>query len=576
MLWRLVRRTLRPYGRLLGALAVVQLVSVACQLYLPSLNAGILDRGVARGDTGYIWRVGAIMLAITVVQVGAAVCAAFVGSLLAMSFGRDLRGAVFAKVSDFSGREVGRFGAPSLITRGGNDVQQVQQVVLMACTLMVSAPIMMVGGIILSLHEDAPLAPVMVTAMLVLGVAVGLLVRRMVPGFRAMQQRIDVVNRVMREHLTGARVIRAVVREPYERERFGGANQDLTDASLRVGRLMTALFPTVFVVMNVSTVAVWWFGGHQVGDGSVQIGSLTAYMTYLTQILMSVMMATFMIMMVPRAAVSAERIGEVLDTQVSVRPPEHPRSPDRVRGVVRFENAGMQYPGADTPVLCGISLLAPPGQTIAVVGSTGSGKTTLISLVARLFDATEGSVSIDGIDVRELDPEQLWGHVGIVPQRAYLFSGTVADNLRYADPDATDEQLWEALEVAQAAPFVRGLEGGLAAAVNQGGSNFSGGQRQRLCIARALVARPRIYLFDDAFSALDLTTDRRLRAAMAPWVREATVFVVGQRISTVQHADQIVVLDAGRMVGLGTHDELLASCPTYREIVQSQQAQEAA
>ena len=574
MLLGLVRRHLRPFLGLLLALAAAQLASVICQLYLPGLNADILDKGVARGDTTYIWHLGGWMLLITFVQVGAAITAAFFGSTIAMSFGRDVRGAVFAQVTRFSAREVNEFGAPTLITRNTNDVQQVQLVVLMACTLMVSAPIMMVGGVFMALREDAPLAPLMVAAMVVLGIAVGLIVRRMIPGFRLMQRRVDGVNRVMREHLSGVRVIRAFVREPYERDRFGVANDDLTQASIRVGRLMAALFPTVFVVMNVSTVGVWWFGGHQVDAGTVQIGSLTAYMTYLIQILMSVMMATFMVMMVPRAAVAAERIEGVLRTQPSVHPPAQVLRPKDVRGVVRFENVAMQYPGADKPVLQGVDLLAEPGQTVAVIGSTGSGKSTLISLVARLFDATRGTVSIDGVDVRDMDPDQLWGHLGIVPQRPYLFSGTVASNLRYGNPDATDGELWDALAIAQGTDFVEALDGRLEAPVNQGGTNLSGGQRQRLCIARALVAQPRIYLFDDAFSALDLATDRRLRTALVPHVRDATVFIVAQRISTIAGADQIVVLDGGEVVGIGSHEELAATCPTYQEIVESQRADE--
>ncbi|MBO1754767.1 ABC transporter ATP-binding protein [Allobranchiibius sp. CTAmp26] len=572
MLLRLVRRHLRPLLGLLVALVAAQLASVVCQLYLPGLNADILDKGVARGDTSYIWHLGGWMLLVTIVQVGAAVTSAFFGSMIAMSFGRDVRGAVFAQVSRFSAREVNQFGAPTLITRNTNDVQQVQLVVLMGCTLMVSAPIMMVGGIFMALREDAPLAPLMVVAMLVLGVAVGLIVRRMIPGFRLMQKRVDAVNRVMREHLSGVRVIRAFVREPYERQRFAAANDDLTQASIKVGRLMSALFPTVFLVMNVSTVGVWWFGGHQIESGSIQIGSLTAYMTYLIQILMSVMMATFMVMMVPRAAVASERIEEVLQTEPSVRPPETVVNPDQVRGVVRFDDVAMQYPGADKPVLQGVDLVAHPGETVAVIGSTGSGKSTLISLVARLFDATHGTVSIDGVDVRDMDPDLLWGHLGIVPQRPYLFSGTVASNLRYGNPDATDEQLWDALAISQGTDFVAALDGGLQAPVNQGGTNLSGGQRQRVCIARALVAQPRIYLFDDAFSALDLATDRRLRTALEPHVRDATVFIVAQRISTIAGADQIVVLDAGEVVGIGTHEELAETCPTYQEIVESQRA----
>ncbi len=575
MLARLIKERLRPYLPWLAALTVFQLGSVAAQLYLPSLNADILDVGVVKGDTAYIWHTGGWMLLITAGQVCAAIGAAYVGARIAMAVGRDLRAAIFSKVGEFSAREVGQFGAPSLITRSTNDVQQVQRLVLMSAVLMVSAPIMMVGGVVMALHEDAGLSWLMVVAVAVLGTVIALIVRKMVPGFRLMQRRIDLVNRVMREHLSGVRVIRAFVREEHEQARFTEVNDALTDVAIKVGALMMTMFPSVFLVMNASTVAVWWFGAHQIDSGAVQIGSLTAYMTYLIQILMSVMMATFMFMMIPRASVSADRIMEVLHTEPSVVPPADPQRPERVRGVVDLDRASMQYPGADEPVLRDISLHAEPGQTIAIVGSTGAGKTTLISLIARLFDATSGSVRVDGIDVRDLEPSDLWGHIGIVPQKAYLFSGTVADNLRYGNPDADDGELWEALRVAQAAGFVADLEGGLAAPVSQGGTNLSGGQRQRLCIARALVARPTIYLFDDAFSALDLATDRRLRAALAPRVTDATVFLVAQRISTITGADQIAVLDDGRLVGLGTHDQLLSSCAEYQEIVDSQMAEAA-
>lgn len=570
MLLRLIRARLAPYRVLLVVLVLFQLVNVVANLYLPDLNANIIDRGVSRGDTGYIWRTGGWMLAISLVQVIASVIAAYVGARISVFFGRDTRRAVFRAVGAFSAREVGRFGAPSLITRSTNDVQQVQLLVLMSCTLMVSAPIMMVGGIVMALRQDVGLSWLIVLAVVVLAVAVALIVRRMVPGFRLVQERIDVVNRVMREHLSGVRVIRAFSREPYEQARFDQATDNLTQASIRVGSLMMMLFPLVFTVMNLSTVGVWWFGAHQVADGAVEIGALSAYMTYLIQILMSVMMATFMFMMIPRAAVAAERITQVLDTEPSVRAPANPVTPEQVRGVVELRSASMRYPGADRPVLCDVSLRAEPGQTVAIIGSTGSGKSTLLSLVARLFDVADGEVRIDGVDVRDLDPAGLWGHIGIVPQRAYLFSGTVASNLRYGNPDATDEQLWHALEVAQARDFVEQMDGRLDAVINQGGTNVSGGQRQRLCIARALVARPRIYLFDDAFSALDLATDRKLRTALVPEVREATVFLVAQRVSTIQDADLILVLDDGMVVGEGTHEELLAGNAAYQEIVDSQ------
>ncbi|WP_265445266.1 ABC transporter ATP-binding protein [Flexivirga meconopsidis] len=570
MLLQLIKTRLRPYGGLLAALVVLQLINVGANLYLPTLNADIIDKGVTRGDTGYIWHTGGIMLAISLVQVIGSIGAAYMGARIAMFFGRDTRTSVFRAVGRFSAREVGQFGAPSLITRSTNDVQQVQLLVLMGCTLMISAPIMMVGGVIMALRQDAGLSWLVLVAVVVLAVAVGLIVRKMVPGFRLVQTRIDTVNRVMREHLSGVRVIRAFTREPYETGRFGKATDELTDISIRVGSLMMIMFPLVFTVMNLSTVGVWWFGAHQVAAGDVQIGSLSAYMTYLIQILMSVMMATFMFMMIPRAAVAAERIGEVVNTEPSVQAPSAPVTPENVRGVVELKGATMQYPGADQPVLRDINLYAEPGQTVAIIGSTGSGKSTLLSLIARLFDATDGQVLVDGVDVRQLDPALLWGHIGIVPQKAYLFSGTVASNLRYGNPDATDDELWQALEVAQARDFVERLDGGLDAPINQGGTNVSGGQRQRLCIARALVAQPRIYLFDDSFSALDLATDQRLRRALAPRVHDATVFIVAQRVSTIQGADKIVVLDDGAAVGVGTHEELLDTCPPYREIVESQ------
>ncbi|GAB3587400.1 ABC transporter ATP-binding protein [Calidifontibacter terrae] len=575
MLLRQVRAHLTRYPGLVAALVLWQLVSVIASLYLPTLNAHIIDQGVSQGDTGYIWRTGGWMLGVSFVQVIGSIASAYVGARLSMFFGRDTRARLFGRVGAFSAREVNHFGAPTLITRSTNDVQQVQMVVLMGATLMVMAPLMMVGGIIMALRESVSLSWLIVVAVILLGIVVGLLVRNLVPGFRQVQRRLDTVNRILREHLSGVRVIRAFGREPYEQQRFEAASGELGDSLVRTGRLMMALFPSVFLVMNLSTTAVWWFGGHEVDNGGLAIGSLTAYMTYLMQILMSVMMATFMFMMIPRAAVAAERIGEVLDEELSVVPPAKPVTPAQPRGVVEFQDAGVTYPGAAQPVLSGVTLRAEPGQTVAIVGATGSGKTTLVSLVARLFDATAGAVLIDGVDVRELEPDLLWGHIGIVPQKSYLFTGTVASNLRYGDPEATDEQLWEALRIAQAEGFVRDLEGGLEAPVQQGGSNFSGGQRQRLAIARALVSDARVYLFDDSFSALDLRTERALRTALEPKVRESTVFVVAQRISTVQSADQIVVLEDGRVVGLGRHDDLLKTCPEYAEIVASQRMERA-
>jgi ATP-binding cassette subfamily B protein len=577
MLVRVLRINLRPYRRWLGYVVALQLVSSLAALYLPSLNADIIDKGVARGDTGYIMRTGAWMLAVSVVQIVASISAVYFGSRTAMSFGRDLRAAIFSRVGRFGAREVAHFGAPSLITRNTNDVQQVQMLVALACTLMVGAPIMCVGGIVAALNEDLGMSWLIGVSVPVLAIAIGFIVSRMVPQFRLMQKRIDVVNRVLREQISGIRVVRAFVREPHERVRFGGANDELTDTGLRAGRLMALMFPTVMLVLNVSSVAVLWVGAGRIDSGETQIGSLTAFLTYLVQILMSVMMATFMLMMVPRAAVCAERIHEVLDTEPSVVPPKAPLNVGDARATVEFRDVSFRYPGAAAPVLTGVSFEIRPGTTTAVVGSTGSGKSSLVSLVPRLFDATEGAVLVDGVDVRQFDPEQLWQRIGLVPQKAYLFSGTVASNLRYGNPDATDDELWEALAVAQARDFVSAMPGGLDAPIAQGGSNVSGGQRQRLAIARAVVRRPEIYLFDESFSALDLGTDARLRAALRPVTRDVAVLIVASRISTIARADQIAVLDKGRLVGLGTHEDLLAQCSTYAEIVESQlSAEEAA
>jgi len=566
----LLRRYLKPYQAALIAVVVLQFLGTIAALYLPTLNADIIDNGVAKGDTTYILQVGGVMLAITFVQVACTIAAVWFGARSAMGFGRDTRAAVFHRVGSFSAREVTHFGAPSLITRTTNDVQQVQMLVLLTCTLMVAAPIMCVGGIVMALKQDVGLAWLIALSVTVLVVAIGLIVTRMIPQFRRMQKRIDAVNLVLREQITGIRVVRAFVREPVERERFGVANAELTDTALRVGRLMALMFPTVMLVMNVSSVAVLWFGSLRIDAGEMQIGSLTAFLSYLVQILMSIMMATFMLVLVPRAAVCAERLTEVLDTESTVVPPAAPLTGVPVTGHVELRGASFRYPGAEDPVLQDISFTAVAGRTTAIIGSTGSGKTTLLSLVPRLFDATEGSVLVDGVDVRELAPEELHSRIGLVPQKAYLFSGTVASNLRYGKEDATDEELWEALRIAQADDFVRALAEGLEAPVAQGGTNFSGGQRQRLAIARAVVRRPSIYLFDDSFSALDLGTDARLRAALRPITRESTVLVVAQRVSTIVDADQILVLDDGRIVGLGTHDELVAGCPTYAEIVDSQ------
>ena len=570
MLISLLKRYLQPYRTPLVAVVVLQFLGTLAALYLPTLNADIIDNGVAKGDTTYIIQVGVVMLAITFVQVICTIAAVFFGARTAMAFGRDTRAAIFHRVGSFSAREVTRFGAPSLITRTTNDVQQVQMLVLLTCTLMVAAPIMAVGGIVMALKQDVGLAWLIVVSVGALVTAISFIVTRMVPQFRRMQTRLDTVNRVLREQITGIRVVRAFVREDVERERFGKANDDLTETALSVGRLMALMFPTVMLVLNVSSVAVIWFGGHRIDNDQMQIGSLTAFLSYLVQILMSIMMATFMLVLIPRAAVCAERITEVLETDSSVVSAESPVTDLTEHSQVDVVDVAFQYPGAEDPVLSGISFTARAGQTTAIIGSTGSGKTTLLSLIPRLFDATEGSVRVDGIDVKDLAPDLLHSLMGLVPQKAYLFTGTIATNLRYGKPDATDDELWEALRIAQADEFVREIAEGLEAPVAQGGTNFSGGQRQRLAIARAVVRRPEVYLFDDSFSALDLATDARLRQALKPVTRSSTVIVVAQRVSTVVDADQIVVLDDGRIVGIGTHDELVAGCPTYAEIVESQ------
>ncbi|MFT4029723.1 MAG: ABC transporter ATP-binding protein [Protaetiibacter sp.] len=577
MLGKLLVRYLKPYWLLLVGVVVFQLAQSIASLYLPALNADIIDDGVAQGDTGVILSLGGIMLLITLGQITASILAVYFGARAAMALGRDLRAAVFRRVGEFSEREVARFGAPSLITRTTNDVQQVQMLVLMSCTILVSTPILAIGGVIFALREDLTLSWIMVVAVPVLLISVGLIISRMVPQFRKMQTRIDNVNRILREQLTGIRVIRAFVREDRERERFATANEELTDTALRAGRLFALMFPVVMLVLNVSSVAVLWFGAFRIEDGEMQVGSLIAFLSYLIQILMAVMMATFLAVLLPRAAVSADRIGEVLETEPSVVAPVAPLTELAAHGKVELRDATFAYPGAEAPVLREVSFTARPGRMTAIIGSTGSGKTTLVNLLPRLFDVTGGAVLVDGADVRELDPELLWSRIGLVPQKPYLFSGTVASNLRYGNPEATDEALWAALEIAQARDFVEAMPGGLDAPIAQGGTNVSGGQRQRLAIARALVKRPEIYVFDDSFSALDTATDARLRQALAREVGDATMIVVAQRVSTILQADQIVVLEDGAVVGLGTHDELLASSAEYREIVESQlRAEEAA
>ncbi|MER6206602.1 ABC transporter ATP-binding protein [Streptomyces sp. NPDC001073] len=570
MLIRLLRTYLRPYRKPILLLVLLQFLQTCATLYLPTLNAHIIDNGVVKGDTGYILSFGALMIGISLVQVVCNTGAVYFGARTASAVGRDIRGAVFDRVQSFSAREVGQFGAPSLITRTTNDVQQVQMLTLMTFTLLVSAPIMCVGGIILALGLDVPLSAVLVAVVPTLTICVTLIVRRLRPLFRSMQVRLDAVNRVLREQITGNRVIRAFVRDEYEKDRFRKANSDLTEMQLRTGNLLALMFPVVMTTVNLSSIAVVWFGAHRINSGGMQIGDLTAFLAYLMQIVMSVMMATFMFMMVPRAEVCAERIEEVLDTESSVVPPLAPVTQLRRHGHLEIRGVGFCYPGAEEPVLKSIDLVARPGETTAVIGSTGSGKSTLLSLVPRLVDATDGEVLVDGVAVSTIDPVLLAKTVGLVPQKPYLFAGTVATNLRYGNPDATDEELWHALEVAQAKGFVEGLENGLDSPIAQGGTNVSGGQRQRLAIARTLVQRPEIYLFDDSFSALDYATDAALRAALSQETAEATVVIVAQRVATIRDADRIVVLDEGRVVGTGRHHELMADNETYREIVLSQ------
>ena len=576
-LTRTLRTYLRPYVGPLVAVVLLQLLSSGASLFLPTLNARIIDEGVAVGDIGAIWRLGALMLGLTVVQIIGQASAIYFGARTAMGFGRDLRAAIFDRVLSFSAREVSQFGAPSLITRTTNDVQQVQQLVMMTAFMIVGAPIMMAGGLFMALREDIGLSWLVAVAVLGMGAVIIVILLQALPLFRQMQTRIDTLNRVLREQISGLRVIRAFVREPHEAARFERANGDLTTTSLRVGRRMLTFFPVVQLVMATSSVGVMWFGGLRVDAGEMQIGQLTAFVQYLTMILMSVMMSTMLLMIAPRAQVCAVRIQEVLRTSSSVVPPTDGVREGVSHGEVRLDHVTFSYPGAEVPVLSDISFTVRAGETTGIIGSTGSGKSTLISLIPRLFDATGGRVLVDGVDVRALDPEVLWTSIGLVPQRPYLFTGTVASNLRYGNPEATDEELWHALEVAQARDFVESMPGQLNAPIAQGGTNVSGGQRQRLSIARALVRRPNVYLFDDSFSALDVTTDARLRAALASETADAAVVIVGQRIATIRDADQIVVLDDGRIEGIGTHEHLLATCPTYAEIVESQfKAEEAA
>jgi len=570
MLLALLRSHWRPYSRPIALVLVLQLVQTLATLSLPALNAEIIDQGVIPGDIGLILHTGGVMIAITLVQVVCAIGAVYFGAQAAMGLGRDIRASIFDRVQSFSAREVNQFGAPSLITRTTNDVQQVQMLVLMTFTMMIAAPIMCIGGIVLAVRQDSVLALLIFLIVPLLIGLVAIIISRMRPLFRSMQGRIDSVNRVMREQIAGIRVVRAFVREEYEQKRFRESNAGLRDVSIGVGRLMALMPATVMLVINASSVAVIWFGGHRIDNGAMQVGDLIAFLSYLMQILMAVMMATFMFVMLPRAEVCADRIMEVVDTDSSVVPPADPIRTLPGYGRLELRDVDFRFPGAESSVLDDVTLIAEPGQTTAVIGSTGSGKTTLLSLIPRLMDPTDGQVLIDGVDVRDVDPALLVRTVGLVPQKPYLFTGTVASNLRYGKPEATDAELWDALETAQARDFVAAMTGGLDAPIAQGGTNVSGGQRQRLAIARVLVRRPQIYLFDDSFSALDYATDAALRAALARATDNATVLIVAQRVSTIRDANRIVVLDEGAVVGLGTHSELMASNETYREIVLSQ------
>jgi len=568
---------LRPYARQVALVIGLLTVQAIANLYLPNLNADIINDGVVKGDIGYIVRTGGLMLLVTLLLALCSVVATFFGARTAMAFGRDVRGAVFRKVTDFSQVETNLFGSPSLITRNTNDVTQVQMVIVMALNVMILAPIMCVGGIIMALREDVPLSSLLVVIIPLMFLVIGTLATRAMPLFRAMQVKIDRINQLMRENLSGIRVIRAFVRTEHEEQRFDVGNADLTDTSLRVNRLFALMIPALFAILNLSTVAILWFGGLRIDSGAMPIGNLLAFLQYVMQILFAVMMATIMFIMVPRAMASAERIAKVLETEVSLTDPEAPADVSTARGLVEFRDLEFRYPGAEEPVLRGITFTASPGQTTAIVGSTGSGKSTLINLLPRFYDATEGGVLIDGVDVRDMRQEDLWALIGLIPQQAYLFGGTVASNLRYGNEQATDDDLWHALGIAQAQEFVSEMQGGLEAPIDQGGTNVSGGQRQRLAIARALVKRPQVLVFDDSFSALDFKTDSLLRAALREDTADATVIIVAQRVGTIMHADQIVVLEAGEIAGVGTHAELMERCETYREIVYSQlSAEEAA
>ena len=576
MLTRLLRSFLRPYMRQVAIVVILLVAQTIGNLYLPNLNADIINNGVEKGDIHYIFTTGGVMLAIALVVGVLAIVAVYWASRVAMGAGADMRAAVFTGVQSFSAREVNRFGTPSLITRNTNDIQQIQLFLQMGLTLMVIAPIMCAGGVIMAIKEGAVLSLLLVVAVPVMAVVIGAMLIMVVPQFRVMQVKIDRINQVLREQITGVRVIRAFVRTRSEAQRFGEANTDLTGTALRVNRVFALAMPVLMAILNLSSVAVLWFGGRLVSEGSMPIGNLTAFLTYILQILMSVMMAVMMVILAPRAVASAERVKQVLDTAPSIADPPKPVTPARVTGRVEFRNVTFGYPGSEQPVVHDLSLTFLPGKTSAIIGGTGSGKTTLLNLIPRFADATHGSVLVNGVDVRDQEREELWVGIGLVPQAAFLFSGTVASNLRFGRPEATEAELWHALEIAQARDFVAAMPGQLDAPIDQGGTNVSGGQRQRLSIARALVKRPRLYLFDDCFSALDAATDARLRMALKRGTRGATVVIVAQRVSTIMHADQIIVLDEGRVAGMGTHRELMAGCAPYREIVVSQLGEEVA
>ncbi len=581
----LLRTHLRPYTRQIVVVMALLLVQAIASLYLPNLNADIINNGIVKGDNNYIIRTGGLMLVVTFLLGVCAIVAIYFGARVAMGFGRDVRAAIFKRVAGFAQVEINHFGTPSLITRNTNDVQQVQMVVFMALTIMILAPITGIGGVIMALREDVPLSGLLVIILPLMALVIGLVMRRAIPLFQAMQAKLDRINQVMREALAGVRVIRAFVRTRHEEVRFDVANADLFDTSIRVNRLFAVTIPTMMAILNLSTVAVMWFGSMRIDSGAMPIGNLTAFMAYLMQILMAVLMAVFMFILVPRAAVAAGRIQEVLTIAPSIVDPEHPVTLPVIvhahgdgsgpalstgTGTLEFRHVEFHYPGAEQPILHDISFIARPGETTAIVGSTGSGKTTLINLIPRFYDVTRGELLVDGVDVRQMRREDLWERIGVVPQQAFLFSGTVASNLRYGDESATDEALWQALDIAQGKTFVTEMEGGLEAPIDQGGTNVSGGQRQRLAIARALVKRAPIYIFDDSFSALDFKTDAQLRAALQRELTSAIVLIVAQRVGTIMKADQIIVMDEGRIVGVGRHHDLLESCETYREIVLSQ------